>query len=915
VTNHVRVSSVALAVLPLAVSAAVVGLPLCAAAISRAAPARIVLDRDWALQSSRKVAESGERISSPSFHPTGWYRTTVPSTVVAAQVAAGQFPDPYVGVNLRQFPGMTYPIGLNSFNNVPMDETSPYACSWWYRTEFELPADWVGKTVWLRFQGINYRANVWLNGRRIADARDVAGAYRIHELDVSAAVIPNGANVLAVETFAPTPKDLAINWVDWNPTPPDKNMGLWGEVSLSASGPVSVRYPQVLTHLPDPSGQRADLTIMAELRNASGKAVEGVLEARMDGIRLHQDVTVPAGETRSVDFDPGRFPELEVRQPRLWWPAEMGTPNLYDLTVTFSVADAVSDEQSVRVGLREVTSELTAQGARLFRVNGKPILVRGGAWAQDMLLRPRSRERLEAELQYVLDMRLNTLRFEGQLETDEFYDLTDAKGILVMAGWCCCDVWEKWDEWPPGNLGVARESLRTQILRLRRHPSMLMWLNGSDGPPPPAVERAYLQVLEESAWPNPVVSSAAAAPTSVTGPSGVQMTGPYDYEPPSYWLAARPKEGAPAPALDSARYGGGFGFNTETGPGPAIPPRESLRKMLPEEHLWPIDEVWSYHAPGERFQKLEPLMRAMNATYGPPSGLEEFLRKAQAMIYDSERAMFEAYGRNKYASTGVIHWMLNNAWPSTYWHLYDWYLYPAAGYFAAKKACEPLHVQYSYDDRGVVVVSTRRERTPGLAVRARVYDFDLKELSSQEATIDVEADSSTRALTLPPLPSEPAATVYFLVLTLRDPAGKELSSNFYWLPTRPSTMAWDEVEDTAYAPVATFEDMTALNRLPKVRLEAAARYEGDAAADRVHVTLRNPSPNLAFQVHVGVRRVGEGEEVLPVLWEDNYVALMPGESKSLTARYLEKGALGEGATLVVDGWNVSPLTVPIEIAR
>jgi exo-1,4-beta-D-glucosaminidase len=913
--DRVRVSPIARAVAPLAVWAAIVGPPPCAAATSTAATARIVLDRGWALQSSRKVAEGGERISSPSFHATGWYRTSVPSTVVAAQVAAGEFPDPYFGMNLRQLPGMTYPIGLNSFNNVPMDETSPYACSWWYRTEFPLPAGWAGKTVWLRFQGINYRANVWLNGRKIADAGNVAGAYRIHELDVSAAVLPKGTNVLAVETFAPTPKDLAINWVDWNPTPPDKNMGLWGEVSLSASGPVSVRHPQVVTHLPDASGQRADLTIMAELGNASGKAVQGVLEARMDGIRLHQDVTLPAGETRSVRFAPERFPELKVGQPRLWWPAEMGTPSLHELTVAFSVAGAVSDERTVRVGLREVTSALTPHGARLFRVNGKPILVRGGAWAQDMLLRPRSRERREAELQYVLGMNLNTLRFEGQLETDEFYDMTDAKGILVMAGWCCCDVWEKWDEWPPANLEVARESLRTQILRLRRHPSMLTWLDGSDGPPPPAVERVYLQVLEESAWPNPVVSSASAASTSVTGPSGVQMTGPYDYEPPSYWLAAVPKEGAPAPALDSARYGGGFGFNTETGPGPAFPPLQSLRQMLPPEHLWPIDEVWRYHGAGERFQKLEPFTRAMNATYGPPSGLEEFLRKAQAMIYDSERALFEAYGRNKYASTGVIHWMLNNAWPSTYWHLYDWYLYPAAGYFAARKAGEPLHVQYSYDDRSVVVVSTRRERANGLTARAQVYDFDLRELLSREATVDVDADSSTRVLTLPPLPSEPPATVYFLRLCLRDPAGRELSSNFYWLPARLSTIAWDEAEDTAWAPVATFEDMTALNRLPKVRLEAAARYERDAAEDRVRVTLRNPSPNLAFQVHVGVRRAGESEEVLPVLWEDNYLALMPGESRALTARYLEKGALGERPTLVVDGWNVGPLAVPIEIAR
>jgi exo-1,4-beta-D-glucosaminidase len=875
--------------------------------------AAIELDRGWDVQSSRKVTEGGEILSSPAFQPKGWYKAAVPSTVVGAQVAAGEFPDPYFGMNLRQLPGMTYPIGYNSFNNLPMDKDSPYACSWWYRKEFELPQAFAGRTVWLRFEGINYRANIWLNGRKIADASATAGAYRAHEFEVTKASIPAEANVLAVEVFPPTETDLAVNWVDWNPTPPDKNMGLWGRVSVITSGPVSVRHPQVVTHFPDPSLQQADLTVMADLRNASEDAVQGVIEASVGAVRVRHDVKLKAKEARSIALSPDRFPELQVRRPELWWPAEMGTPTLQDLVVTFSIDGAVSDEQRARFGIREVTSELTDRGHRLFRVNGRPILVRGGAWAKDMLLRPFSRERLEAELEYVRDMHLNTLRFEAQLETDEFFDLTDEKGILVMAGWCCCDVWEKWDKWPAGNLEIATESLRSQILRLRRHPSMLMWLNGSDGPPPPDVERAYLQVLKETAWPNPIVSSAAAVPTAVSGLSGVKMTGPYDYEPPSYWLSANVKEGAPTPPLDNTRYGGAFGFNTETGPGPAIPPLESLRKMLPQEHLWPIDAFWSYHAPGERFQELGRFTQAMNATYGRPSGLGEFLKKAQAMVYDGERAMFEAHGRNKYTATGLIHWMLNNAWPSIYWHLYDYYLYPAAGYFAAKKACEPLHVQYSYDDGSVVVVNSRREKAFGLAVKAQVYDFGLKELFSREVKADVEADSSSRVLALPPFPSEPAAAVYFARLSLRDAAGHDQSTNFYWLPARPSTIDWDKIDDTAYAPIATFEDMTALNRLPPATLTATAALEKNTATDYVRIVLQNPGSSLAFQVHVGIRKAGESDEVLPVLWEDNYLALMPGESRALTARYLGRGVLGARPELWIEGWNVEPFSIPIAL--
>jgi exo-1,4-beta-D-glucosaminidase len=869
-----------------------------AASTAADTPAPLQLDGAWTLQSSRKVTEGGEVISSKTFQPKGWYQTTVPSTVVAAQVAAGELPDPFFGMNLRKFPGMTYPIGA-VFNHLPMDKDSPYACSWWYRTKFEAPRGYEGRNIWMHFQGINYRANVWLNGGKIADSRDIAGAYRTFELNVTQMVVPGRDNVLALEVFAPTPNDLAVNWVDWNPTPPDKNMGLWRGVYLNTSGPVSIRYPQVVTRFPDASLQQADLTVMAQLHNATDKPVTGVLEALVDSMHLKQNLTLQPNETHSINFDPQQFPELRVKQPKVWWPREIGTPNLHDLTVRFSLDGKLSDAQQVRFGIREVTSELTQRGYRLFRINGRKILIRGAAWAHDMLLRLPSSERLEAHFRYIQDMNLNTIRLEAQLGNDDFFDQADEKGILIMAGWCCCDVWERWKRWKPDTLEVARESLRSQALRLRQHPSMLVWLNGSDGPPPADVERAYLQVLKETEWPNPVVSSAANEPTTVTGPSGVKMPGPYDYEPPSYWL------------VDNKKYGGAYGYNTETSPGPAIPPMQSLRKMLPKDHLWPIDEVWNYHNAGERFKNLNRYNQAMDATYGPASGLEDYLRKSQAMAYDGQRAMFEAYGRNKYISTGVIQWMLNNAWPSLYWHLYDYYLYPAGGYFGTKKACEPLHVQYSYDDRSVVVVNSRQEPFSGLALTAHVTDFNLKEMFSKEVKADVEPDSSKQMLTLPPFPPEPAAAVYFLKLSLRNKSGREVSSNFYWLPAKLSTLGWDKTPDTAFTPIVAFENLTELNRLPQVRMQAKAKVEKNANSDRVHVTLHNPSSNLAFQVHLGIRQDDSEEEILPVLWEDNYLALIPGESKEITARYLKQGALGERATLRVDGWNIEPVTVSL----
>jgi len=485
---------------------------------------RIDLHNGWTVQTSRKVQATGDTISTPKFQTKGWYRTTVPMTIVAVQVAAGEFPEPYYGMNLRKIPGIAaYEIG-ESFADKPIPDDSPYAASWWYRTEFPTPAN--HRHVALHFDGINNRANVWINGKKIAGEKDVAGAYRTFEFDITPELVKKGSNVVAVEVFAQTQNDLGINWADWNPTPPDKNMGLWQNVYLTTSGPVQIRHPAVVTHLADEDGATAELTILAELHNTSDKLVEGKFQAEIAALtlRVEQAESLAAGETKSVKLVPQDFKQLSVKNAKLWWPAQMGSPNLYDLHTSFSIANAISDSQRTQVGIREITSEMTDKGARLFRVNGKPILIRGGGWAPDMMLRWNP-QRLREEFQYVQDMNLNTIRLEGKLESDEFFKLADEKGILIMAGWCCCDLWEKWDEWKGDQLAVGSASVRSQSLRLRGHPSLLMWLNGSDKPPPADVEQAYLQVLKETSWPNPIVSSASQTPAD-SGPSGVKMTGP-----------------------------------------------------------------------------------------------------------------------------------------------------------------------------------------------------------------------------------------------------------------------------------------------------------------------------------------------------------------------------------------------------
>jgi len=849
------------------------------------------LHEGWLLQSACKLQAAGDAIATEAFVPDGWLKTAVPSTVLASQTAANVFPDPYFGMNLRQIPGTTYPIG-GIFARLPMDPNSPYHCGWWYRTEFTAPAAaHEGERQWLHFGGINYRGEVWLNGHRIADSTGVAGAYRTYDFDVTEFLKPGRKNVLAVETFAPTEKDLGINWVDWNPCPPDKDMGLWGAVDLVSTGTVTLRSPLAVTHFTDDSLGTAELTIYAELHNASDGAVKGLVEGSAGGVKFEQLVELAAHEDRTVSFTPEQFAQLRVRDPKPWWPRQMGEPHLERLTMSFREQGEVTDEKSVDFGIREITSELTANGSRLFRINGKPILIRGAGWSQDMLLRT-DEHRLRDQFHLVEDMNLNTIRLEGKLETEEFFRIADHDGILIMLGWCCCDHWEHWKNWTADDLTIATASLQSQMLRLRHHASLLVWLNGSDNAPPANVERAYLDVEAQTHWPNPILSAASSQNTAGGGPNGVKMTGPYDYVAPSYWYVDK-------------QNGGAYGFNTETSPGPAIPSLASREKFLPDAQAWPPTANWSYHFGGGEFTNLKVFDGAMAAVYASPQSAADYTRISQTMEYDSERAMYEAYSRNKYASTGVIQWMLNNAWPSMIWHLYDYYLDAGAGYFGTKKACEPVHIQYSYDDRSIVVVNSTYQRVAGLHASVDVRNVAWKQLYKQEAPVDAGADSSQVVVTIPESLYTDAERTFFIDLSLKDAAGKVVSRNFYWVPGTLTTFDWSRTDYT-HTPAARHEDLSVLSSLPAAELVAHAEMEKTARGREVRVELENPSAALAFQVNAAVRTQAGGL-IAPVIWSDNWIELVPGEKRVLTA--LLPDGFADGAKVEIASWNAGALDV------
>jgi exo-1,4-beta-D-glucosaminidase len=614
---------------------------------------------------------------------------------------------------------------------------------------------------------------------------------------------------------------------------------------------------------------------------------------------------------------------LKIDSPELWWPAGLGDQKLHKLSMSFEAGGAVTDSAIASFGIREITGELYGASPRmgevydnngdftrvktdtrpfLIRVNRHPVLIRGAGWAPEMLLRT-SEERLRAEQGYVRDMHLNAIRLEGKLEGDEFFDLADQMGILILPGWCCCDQWEHWSSWQPSDYTIATESLRTQILRLRHHASIALWMNGSDNAPPANVEAVYRKVLAEAGWPNPIVSSASSKTTTVSGASGVKMTGPYDYVPPGYWL------------IDTDHFGGAFGFNTETSPGAAIPELSSIKKFIPKDHLWPIDALWKQHMGAGDLNGITHFNESMDAIYGPPKGLDDYLRKAQAMAYDGERAMFEAYGRNKYQSTGVIQWMLNNGWPSMMWHLYDYYLQPAAGYFGTKKACEPVHIQYSYDDRSIVVVNNVNRNYNKLTAEISLYDFNLRRLFYQKLALDSSADSVHRLVKIPKDAID--TDVHFVRLMLADKQGRILSSNFYWLPRKPSTYDWStesEKKHPYYTGVTSYEDLSQLNQLRKVSVSVSASTHRQANGGVVIVRIHNPSSALAFQIHLSVADEKSGDEILPVLWEDNYISLLPGESREIVARY-DQAIHASRLKLEVDGWNIDAQAMPVEEAK
>jgi exo-1,4-beta-D-glucosaminidase len=864
------------------------------------APTQVVADAGtttaidhWQIQDSAKAQQGGAEIASTGFSTEDWYPVSGRATVMAGLLENGTFKnDVFYSDNLRAV-------------QVPEASGNLFVTPWWYRAQFTLPKDQAGRHTLLRTNGMIASADLWINGHLVADHADVAGAYPVRDFDVTH-WIHAGANVLAMRVHPADPrKSLSIGWVDWNPTPPDNNMGPWRGVDILQTGAVQLSYPHVLSTL-SPDLSRATLAVKVDAKNLDTVAHDATITGTVSGVPIQQTVHLAPGETQVVSFSTKTTPGLALDHPKIWWPVGMGEHPLNQLEMTAAVDGATSDRATATFGIRSVSSSLTKQGYRQFFINGKPLLIRGGGWAPDMFLRD-DPARMEAEFSYVLNLGLNTIRSEGKLENQRFYDLADRNGILILAGWECCDKWESaaktgGEPWSAADMKVAEDSMASEARLLRNHPSVIGFLIGSDNPPPPPVAKMYVDALHAADWSLPIISAAVPKGTAEAGPSGLKMDGPYDWIPPSYWYADK--------------LGGAFGFDSEVSAGADIPRIEDVRRMLSpqeQEALWKHPEARQYHASADwsTFAVLTPFDNALAARYGAPKSLADFVAKAQLDNYDNVRAQFEAFNAHMDAAkpaTGVIYWMLNNAWPSLHWHLYDYFMNPAGAYFGAKKANEPVHIQYSYDSKGIVLVNHALDDAHGLQATIRVRNLDGSvRYEKRLQNIDLAGNHTRPLETLPAIAG--LSPAYFIELDLVAADSKPVSRNVYWLSTRADTLDWAN-SNWYLTPVTQYGDLTALQSLPAATSEvrATTRHEGNDDVTTVTLSVPASSKAVALFQHVSIRRGTHGDLALPIRWNDNDVTLWPGESITLTARYASQGAAE--AVVEVSGWNVQAQSVP-----
>ena len=806
----------------------------------------------WRVERSSQVQAGGAALSSPGYHDATWVVATVPGTVLTSYLNAGAIADPNFGQNQLYV------------------SDSYFYSDFWYRTEFPAPAPADGRHHWLHFDGINWKAEVWLSGERLGR---IDGGFTAGRFDVTGKLQPRNALAVRIEKNA-TPASAkqktyertglnggalgadnptyhaSIGW-DWIPTIRGRNTGIWGDVSLLTTGAVTLETPFVTTTLPLPDTSHADIRIEATMVNHSTAPVAGILHTRFGAISVEQPVKLPSGSSTTVVLEPATHTALRLNSPQLWWPNGYGEPHLYDVELSFVTANAVSDRKQFQAGIRQMTYSEDGGTLRVF-INGRRFICKGGNWGfAESMLRYRARE-YDAAVRYHREMNFTMIRnWVGQIGDEAFYAACDRHGILVWQ-----DFWlaNPWDGPNPDDDALFMANARDLLLRIRNHACIGLYCGRNEGYPPPPLESGLRAALAEL---HPGLHYIPSSADDV-----VSGHGPYHALPiAEYFRIADPK------------------LHSELGM-PNIPPIESVRLMMPESALWPQGLDWGLHdftLAGA--QGGQAFLNTIEQNYGGAKSAEEWIALAQFVNYEGYRAMFEAQSRDR---AGLLLWMSHPCWPSFVWQTYDYFLEPTAAYFGCKHACEPLHIQWNRLADTVEVVNASAGNVQGLTARVELLHMEGTRVADRSAALDSGEDSVATPLRM----EYPAglSPVHFVRLTLTRGA-EVLSSNLYMRG-------------------AEEENYRAIRQLGKARVRSATTVTRQGELWHLTTELENTSAWPALLTRLKVVRSQTRDRILPAVYSDNYVTLLPGDRRTLHTELRHADTRGERPRMVVGGFNV-----------
>ena len=907
--------------------------PLAASALTKSGEHDWVVSSNWMLAAAPKVAMNGATLSSKPVDTREWMRATVPGTVLTTMIDRGVYPDSDFGLN-----NLAIPESLNRQN-------------YWYRVEFETPAAAVHKRSSLVFNGINYAADVWLNGH---DLGSIKGAFIRGNFDVTPFLAVSGRNILAISIQPPPhpgipqeqsvkggpgenggamaldgPTFVATEGWDWIPAIRDRNSGLWQDVVLHVADTLRLGDAQVITHLPLPDITSADVEISVPVINPSAEPVSATLHAQFDGVDVRKAISIPPGHTL-VKLTRAEFPQLHVDHPRLWWPNGYGRPDLYHLKLSIEMGTQISDETALTFGIREITYDLSLfdTEGRLKRVEVSPTEAHAHM-EQVVDVRHEAMRTREAEFASA------TLTAAGE-HSSAVRPVTDEPGltdlVLKVNGVRIAARGGNWGM-DDSRKRVGREHLEPFFpLHQEANVNMIRNWVGQD------TEETFFQLADEYGmmvwndfWASTQNYNVEPQDVPLFLQNARDVVERFRNHPSIVMWCGR-NEGVPQPILneglirvldeeDGTRYyspgsnrinlrnsGPYFyqspetyytkwdrGFSVELGiPSPST--LESLEAQMAPADQWPIGDAWAYHDWHQSGNgKVEPFMQALETAFGAATDLKDFERKAQMLSYTEHRAIFEGFTQHLWQpNSGRLLWMSQPAWPSNMWQIFNSDYDTGGSFYGVKKACEPLHVQLDLSDFTVAVVNTTRAAGGAVKVHATVYSLDNQTLLTRDADVALSANSTRGAFQLVLAPLFAQHGVLLVDLEMRSAEGKLLSENVYWL-------AGEEKE---------YRRMNAMAPV-KLRTSTARRTDGGEVV--VELTLTNESTTAALATKAVLLEAKTGRRILPAYFSDNYISILPGQARTITVRY--PGALGSGAPRIdLRGWNVAQTSVAVQAA-